>query len=171
MILSGIYRIKNIITGDCYVGSATNIERRWKTHRNDLKKNKHCNQYLQRAYNKYGIDAFKYEIFEICPVEYLLEREQERIDSGAFKYNICMVAGNSCGRLASDETKAKISAALKGHTNGNGKIGFKHSEETKAKMSAAKKGNKSAAAGKGRRLSEEHKAKLRAAWVLRRVNQ
>ena len=160
---SGIYRIKNIITNDCYVGSSINIEKRWREHQRALKRNKHRNPKLQNAYNKYGVDSFKYEIFEICPVEFLLEREQERLDSGAFSYNICMVAGNTAGRKASDETKAKLSAAKKGE---------KHSDETKAKICASNKGKKrsaetkakiSASASKMRKpLSEEHKAKLSA---------
>jgi group I intron endonuclease len=84
MKLSGIYRIKNIITGDCYVGSAVNIERRWKKHQWMLKANRHCNPKLQNSYNKYGVDAFKYEIFEIFPEEYIIQREQERIDTDVF---------------------------------------------------------------------------------------
>lgn len=137
MKLSGIYRIKNIITSDCYVGSAVNIDKRWREHKIALQKNKHYNAYLQNAYNKYGEEAFKYEIFEICPVEYLLEREQERIDSGAFSYNICKVAGSTAGRIFSIDSKQKMSLAKKGKPNNW--LGKKHTEETKAKISAARK--------------------------------
>jgi group I intron endonuclease len=172
MKLSGIYRIKNIITSDCYVGSAVNIERRWREHKRQLKKNMHTNIHMQRSYNKYGVDAFKYEIFEICPAEFLIEREQERIDSGAFSYNLCKVAGSRAGSKQSDEAKAKIAAAKKG-------IVF--SEETKAKMSAAQKGKKRkpfseehkakmSAAQIGRKASDESKAKMRAAHAARKAN-
>lgn len=138
MILSGIYRIKNNITGDCYVGSSNNINRRFSDHRRYLRTNCHINKKLQNSYNKYGEDAFKYEIFEICPVEYLLEREQERLDTGAFSLNICLIAGGAPnvwnGKKHSEESKAKMSAAQKGNTNSKGN---KHSAETKAKMRVA----------------------------------
>lgn len=154
---SGIYRIKNIITGECYVGSALNIERRWREHKRQFKKNSHSNIHMQRSYNKYGADAFVYNVLDYC--ENVLEREQMFIDSGAFSYNLCKVAGSKAGCKASAETKAKISAAGKGRvfsaeTKAKISAALKNqviSEETKAKMSAAKKGKK---------CSAEHKAKI-----------
>lgn len=146
---SGIYRIKNIITGDCYVGSANNIERRWKEHQRHLRNNKHCNPIMQRSYNKYGVDAFVYNVLDYCGN--ILEREQMFIDTGAFKFNICKVAGNTSGRKLSEEHKAKLYAANKGR---------KFSDETKAKMSAARKGR---TPNKGKKTSDETKAKLSAA--------
>ena len=154
MILSGIYRIKNIITNDCYVGSSVNIERRWKQHHRRLKKNTHDNQYMQNAYNKYGTDAFKYEILEICPAELILEREQERLNSKSYAYNICTVAGSTAGRVLSAEHKARISAANKGKTSH--RSGQKISAEHKAKIGAANK-------GKGSPHSAETRAKISAA--------
>ena len=163
---SGIYRIKNIITGDCYVGSSINIERRWTRHCRDLKANRHDNQFMQASYNKYGVDAFVYNVLDYC--ENIIEREQMFLDTGAFKFNICKVAAAPMsGRKQSDETKAKISKANKG---------FRHSDETKAQMSAAAKGNtrnngriasdetkaKISAAHKGLKLSDETKAKISA---------
>ena len=53
-------------------------------------------------------------------------------------YNILPTAGSSAGAIVPDETKSKISAALKGRTSP--KKGRKLSEETKAKMAAAKTG-------------------------------
>ena len=59
---SGIYKITNKIDGKCYIGQSSNIKKRFKDHRYDLKYNKHDNPYLQNAYNKYGKDNFKFEI-------------------------------------------------------------------------------------------------------------
>ena len=50
----GIYRIKNLVNEKCYYGSSKNIEKRWKTHLNQLRNKKHINSILQRAWNKYG---------------------------------------------------------------------------------------------------------------------
>lgn len=36
MKFSGIYRIRNLVTGDTYVGQSVNITQRWWEHRNKL---------------------------------------------------------------------------------------------------------------------------------------
>ena len=61
---SGIYKIANQVTGDFYIGSAIDLSSRKYNHWLSLKKQKHHNLYLQRAFNKYGKDFFKFEIIE-----------------------------------------------------------------------------------------------------------
>jgi group I intron endonuclease len=52
---TGVYYILNIINGHCYVGSsALDLDDRWSQHKSDLRKNKHDNQHLRNAWNKYG---------------------------------------------------------------------------------------------------------------------
>lgn len=58
--MKGIYKI--IINDKCYIGSSFNIRLRINQHKSDLKCNRHCNAYLQNAYNKYNV--FKWEIIE-----------------------------------------------------------------------------------------------------------
>jgi hypothetical protein len=59
-----------------------NIDRRLKEHKNELRKNKHFNPYLQNAWNKYGEKNFKFEIIEtIHDIKQLLTREKEWIDN------------------------------------------------------------------------------------------
>lgn len=62
----GVYKISNNKSNKYYIGYSCNIDKRWKRHKRDLKNNIHCNLYLQRAFNKYGEDSFKYEIIHIC---------------------------------------------------------------------------------------------------------
>ena len=62
---SGVYQIKNVVNKHCYVGSSVNIDIRWSVHKHLLKNNKHYNQYLQNAWNKYKQDNFKFEILEL----------------------------------------------------------------------------------------------------------
>lgn len=50
----GIYCIENIQTGKKYIGQQVNIRSRWYQHRNELRRGIHCNDYLQKAWNKYG---------------------------------------------------------------------------------------------------------------------
>ena len=79
--LSGIYKITNIITGDCYIGKAIDVFNRVGQHKSLLKYNKHKYRngdlsILQKAWNKYGKDSFKFETIEICPISELDEREK-----------------------------------------------------------------------------------------------
>ena len=59
-----IYKIINKIDGRIYIGSTINFEKRKKKHLKDLKNNKHHNIFLQRAYNKYGVDNFVFSYKE-----------------------------------------------------------------------------------------------------------
>ena len=71
---SGIYCIKNLVTGACYIGSTVDIRRRWVEHRNDLVKNAHCNPYLQSSYNFHG-KTFTFEVLEFVECDRLEDRE------------------------------------------------------------------------------------------------
>ena len=63
-IVSGIYKIEHVATGKFYVGSACSLESRLSKHKRDLNSNCHNNQHLQRAWNKYGADEFKFYLIE-----------------------------------------------------------------------------------------------------------
>lgn len=53
-----IYQIENLVTHQCYIGQTVNLNRRIRTHFNQLEQNIHENQKLQNAYNKYGKQEF-----------------------------------------------------------------------------------------------------------------
>jgi group I intron endonuclease len=78
---SGIYKITCLINKRFYIGSAKNLEDRWQRHLSDLKHNKHINIHLQRTYDKYGSNEFKFEVVENCKEEVLLIREQYYLDT------------------------------------------------------------------------------------------
>lgn len=108
-INTGVYQIKNLKTGKVYIGSAASqfgFAKRWDIHKSNLRLHKHCNQYLQRAWNKYGVSCFVFEILELCEPEQCIGREQYYLDTCLFAnynderfyklgYNICRVAGNT----------------------------------------------------------------------------
>lgn len=52
---TGIYQIKNILTGKVYVGSSIDIHDRILDHKQMLKKDKHHSPKLQNSVNKYGV--------------------------------------------------------------------------------------------------------------------
>jgi len=59
---SGIYKIINKVNGKYYIGSSNDIKGRWSEHKNDLKANRHDNDYLQKSWNKYGEENFEFEV-------------------------------------------------------------------------------------------------------------
>ena len=77
------------------------------------------NLIISRALIKYGYSNFSLTILEYCDKSELLKREQYYLDKLGPKYNILKIAGSSLGYTLSEETKAKISKALKGVYIGN----------------------------------------------------
>ena len=126
---SGIYIIKNKINDKVYIGSSVNIPIRKYSHFYQLRNNRHHNNHLQRFYNIHGKENFVFEILKECREEDLLSWEQHYLDLYKDKFNQCEFAGHTLNRIFSEETKRKISNALKGKLKGIPK-----NEETKLKM-------------------------------------
>ena len=155
--MSGIYFIINFENGKYYVGSASNLNRRWCEHQRKLNAGNHPNKHLQHAWNIYGEIAFQFAIVESVKDEnQLLEIEQKWINASnccndELGYNINPTAGSQLGYKHSKETKHKISEGNKGnvisqeHKNAVSKAhkDKKLSKEVKAKMSKSKIGNQS----------------------------
>ena len=90
---TGIYCIENTVNNKKYIGLSRNIEQRWNEHRSKLRRGKHANIYLQRSWNNYGEDAFRFYVIEFCDADMLSEREEyyinkERTLSHEFGYNL-----------------------------------------------------------------------------------
>jgi group I intron endonuclease len=150
---AGIYEILNTTSGKRYIGSASNLKKRWRDHSRELNRGMHYSILLQRAWNKYGGAAFKFLPILTCAKSMLLFYEQQLLDKARPEYNINPTAGSRVGARHSPETRAKISAALVGRklsaehcaslsiahlaNPGRGTLGWKHTPETIAKMSAA----------------------------------
>ena len=75
-MITGIYKITNQINNKIYIGQAVNIRRRWTDHKyRSSIPNKEYEKYLYRAFRKYGLENFSFEILEECTREQLNERE------------------------------------------------------------------------------------------------
>lgn len=176
---TGIYVILNTKNGKVYIGKGKNIASRWKHHKRCLKGNYHYNVYLQRAWDKYGEKAFKFQVLEYCTVEQLDEREMHFIavyKARGMAYNMTDGGDGVKGLPFSDEHRKNLSIAQKKRapasieTRQKISIAAKNpSVETRKKMSDAKKNmsdetkRKIGEAGKGRFQSDEKRNKLRIA--------
>lgn len=138
-----IYEIRNTINNKRYVGSTVSLKTRKSGHFSKLRKGKHHSIILQRAFDKYGENAFFFSIIEEnIPQDYLIEREQYWLDKLKPEYNIAKIAGarSRFGVIASNETRAKMSASAKKKKN-RSFLGCVHSIESRKKMSIARIGN------------------------------
>lgn len=150
---SGIYTITNVKNGRRYIGSASHFAQRFAQHRMYLKRGDHQNSYLQRAWNKYGEDAFVFEVIqEVANLEDLIATEQAWIDRywSDGLYNRRRFAASNLGVKHTPESKAKLSAAHKKLAlnptsrmiEGRKKVGAKNrgrkaTSETRDRMAAA----------------------------------
>lgn len=163
----GIYKITNLKNNKCYIGQSKSIEDRKNKHLTLLRNNKHNNQHLQNAWNKYLEESFIFEIIEELSydkIDLLNEREKYWIDyynsfDNNFGYNNTLGGDGIKGYTHSDEAKKKISESSKGRTLTeehkqkliNSITGRKKSKEELEKLSNA---------AKGRKISEWHKKQL-----------
>ncbi len=144
-----IYKITNTVTGDFYIGQTHDFEQRIKGHK------KKPAPKMREDVEKYGWDAFKFEILEECTDENLTERENHYIKMLNPIYNtmpwgndmpeeVCKkISQGLMGHPTSPETRRKISEANTGRT---------HTEESCEKMSEKRLGVT---------LSDDHKEKCR----------
>lgn len=129
---AGIYMIYCLIDDKAYIGQSKKIKRRWAYHKYYLNRTQHVNSYIQRAWSKYGKEAFNFLVLENCIPEHLSVREEYWLSllSKEASFNL-KTAGPQIE--FSDETKYKLSLVWKGK---------KHTEETKKRMSQTRTGKK-----------------------------
>lgn len=166
----GIYMILNVRTGQYYIGSAQNLKRRFKEHLTKLNVGNHFNSRLQNAWNKYGVNEFKFlPVFFVEQKEHLIAVEQVFIDAykaanREFGYNSRPMAGSNLGHKFGDEMRHRVRLA---------NIGKRHSEDTKEKMSSARKGRTNSAVTRAR-ISAAKIGKKRpdvAIWAVQKFSQ
>lgn len=148
-MICGVYTITNVVAGKQYVGSSVDIERRWTEHKQALANVKHGNRYLQRAWNKYGADAFVFKVVERCEPESLLACEQTWMDIvkpfDSRGYNASKIAGKV---EFTQQVRESMSKAKRGKPSSF--RGRNHSPEAIAKMRQSSTGKKHTPASKAK---------------------
>lgn len=167
MKIQAIYSIENIVNNKVYIGSAINLNGRWRVHKSHLNLNKHANKYLQNAWNKHGEDKFKFIMIELVDnKENLAEREQYWIEkffacNREFGYNILENARTSLGYKHTKEAKLKLSKKQKEIGNKPpSALGRKHKEETKLLIGKSNSKPKKSTINMKKPKSEKHKKNL-----------
>ena len=80
-IVSGIYKVTNQETDECYIGQAVDVAKRWKDHAKcGLGIDTPANNKLYKAIQEYGIWNFSWELLEKCEKNLLDEKEAFYID-------------------------------------------------------------------------------------------
>lgn len=115
----GIYKIENLKTGDFYIGSSINVNKRFIRHKTQLKKLKHSNYKLQKDFIKYGSDYFNFQIIEECDKTCLIELEQHYLDLYKPSYNILKRAYSNLGYKHTPETIEKLRILAKNNAKNN----------------------------------------------------
>lgn len=89
--VTGIYKITNMLTQECYIGQAVDVAKRWKDHaKAGLDIDRPMGNKLYQAMIVDGLWNFSWELLEQCPREDLDEKEKFYIDlyqSREFGYN------------------------------------------------------------------------------------
>lgn len=164
-IKSGIYKIINKVNGKYYVGSSVDLERRKRTHFNQLAKNIHKNYNLQKDYNEYGNTNFEFIVLRKALMSCLLILEQSFLSTHKnnplcynIKFNVFDMPYTS-GKPLSIKHKEKLSISHLGkklsddHRKkiGESHLGKKRTVQTRSRISIA---------NKGRKLTKEWKDKI-----------
>jgi group I intron endonuclease len=166
-IISGIYKITNLLNGKVYIGESYNIFKRWGQEENG----RGPSIYFRNSMKKYGKENFSWEILEeIDDLQLRIEKEKEYIKFFNCKYpngyNFTD-GGQTCeGRIWTESHRQNMRESQLNRFKdpnerlkiSNGNKGNVFSEEIKKRMSDAAKlrpPNR-----KGVKLSEETKRKI-----------
>ena len=93
---TGIYKITNIKTKECYIGQAMHIKERWAEHAKcGLGIDTPAGNKLYKAIQEFGLWNFSFEVLEICPQNQLNEKEKYYIDLySSYDYGYNSTRGN-----------------------------------------------------------------------------
>lgn len=104
----GIYKITNQVNGKIYIGQSTNIKRRWREEKHNAfsESSNEYDCYRSKAFRKYGLENFTFEVIEECVTEKLNERERywaDYYDSYTPKgYNVAICGGGGHSQKIQD---------------------------------------------------------------------
>lgn len=136
---AGVYQFTNLLTGDSYVGSSTNLSRRLKQYYNYsfISSPARGKSVIYLSILRNGYSNFSLTILEYCEINDCINREQFYIDLIKPTMNILQVAGNSYGYKHTEDSLEKMSIIKKNTYLGPGNnfYGKLHTSENKKLLS------------------------------------
>lgn len=78
----GVYKITCTKNGKMYIGQSCSYPRRWNNHKSALRTKTHRNGALQADYDRYGMDAFEFEVLQEFPCDaasHILKEQEENL--------------------------------------------------------------------------------------------
>ena len=85
--ISGVYKITNTVTGEFYIGSSKDVNKRWRAHKSPSRWDEHQNSPLYQDMQKYGVENFRFQILAPVMEKHLKQVEQELIKMLKHTYN------------------------------------------------------------------------------------
>ena len=134
-----IYYIQNKKDKKIYIGQTINFIQRIKSHKKELRGNRHSNDYLQHAWNKYSEKNFIFGVLEECEEKDLDKKEIFYINSynstdRNFGYNL--EGGGDKNKRVGDETRRRMSENHADFSSGKHPFfGKHHSDDAKKRIS------------------------------------
>lgn len=122
---SGIYMWEHRKNGKIYLGSSTNLQKRFNQYYNSNFLLKYPRSHIYCALLKQGYAAFNLRNLEYCPIPDLIIKQQKSFDQLSPQYNILKFAGSSTGRMHSETSRELMR---------NSALDRKHSESTRLKI-------------------------------------
>lgn len=129
-----IYVVRNTIDGKVYVGQTKDALKRQRDHWCGVRYGR--SGYLYNAMRKHGVENFSFSVVEECAEVHADERERwwiAELKACSREHGYNLESGGHARKALSEETRQKISEALKGQA---------FSEERRARISKGKTGRK-----------------------------
>lgn len=187
---AGIYMILCSVSGKAYIGQSIHMRRRVRHHILMLRSSTHHNNHLQHAHDLYGPESISGHYIENCDEKDLSKREAYYIGllPKELRYNLAEVDQTRPTFRHSAESRAKMSAKMKGRPPHPPEVrkriaeknrGRKQSPEEILKRSLAHKGKKHtdtarlnmSKAQKGKTVSPETRKKISEVQIGKKVSE
>lgn len=142
-----VYKIE--CNNNFYIGQTNNFKRRVWEHKDSLKKNKHCNKYLQQAYNIFGDSSFNFEELIQCNTReeakkfetYYINYYGGIESSCVYNFQDNITENKEMRFLVSNNQKGKYISKVQREAVSKARLGSKDSYETRLKKSKARIGD------------------------------
>lgn len=136
---AGIYQFTNLLTGESYIGSSTNLSIRFRQYYNYnyISSPARGKSIIYLSILNNGYSNFSLTILEYCDIKDTINREQFYIDLIKPTMNILQIAGNSYGYKHTEDSLEKMSIIKKNTYLGPGNnfYGKSHTPENKKLLS------------------------------------